>query len=114
MILAIEAYQLNCIPSCLLHWGKSMPCTMLTYSRVMQPSTVCQGMLNDCCRGQRLNEHIVIGAHGRLKNLLSKRQLDVSAIKILVFDEADIMLEVGSCLKLRHLHHAPAADSIAF
>ena len=55
-----------------------------------------KGCLSCWCRGQRLNEHIVIGAHGRLKNLLGKRQLDVSAIKILVFDEADIMLEVTS------------------
>ena len=37
----------------------------------------------------------MIGAHGRLKNLLSKRQLDVSAVRILVFDEADQMLEVS-------------------
>ena len=36
----------------------------------------------------------MIGAHGRLKNLLSKRQLDVSAVRILVFDEADQMLQV--------------------
>jgi len=37
----------------------------------------------------------VIGTHGKLKNWLSKRILDVSAIKILVFDEADQMLQVG-------------------
>ena len=47
------------------------------------------------CRGQKITEHIVIGTHGKLKNWLSKRTLDVAAIKILVFDEADQMLQVG-------------------
>lgn len=37
----------------------------------------------------------MIGTHGKLKNWLSKRTLDVAAIKILVFDEADQMLQVG-------------------
>lgn len=53
-----------------------------------------------CCRGQKISEHVVIGAHGKLKNWMSKRQLDVSAIKILVFDEADQMLEVGAALRV--------------
>lgn len=46
-------------------------------------------------RGQKITEQVVIGTHGKLKNWLSKRILDVSAIKILVFDEADQMLQVG-------------------
>ncbi len=46
-------------------------------------------------RGQKITEQVVIGTHGKLKNWLSKRILDVSGIKILVFDEADQMLQVG-------------------
>lgn len=42
-----------------------------------------------------MTEQVVIGTHGKLKNWLGKRTLDVSAIKILVFDEADQMLEVS-------------------
>ncbi|DBB13135.1 hypothetical protein WJX82_008599 [Trebouxia sp. C0006] len=44
-------------------------------------------------RGQKITQQVVIGTHGKLKNWLSKRILDVSAIKILVFDEADQMLQ---------------------
>jgi hypothetical protein len=36
---------------------------------------------------------VIIGTHGRLKNWVSKRQLDVDRISILVFDEADEMLK---------------------
>ena len=45
----------------------------------------------------------MIGAHGKLKNWMSKRQLDVSAVKILVFDEADQMLEVSAALTVASL-----------
>ncbi len=53
--------------------------------------------LDPCrCRNQKITEQIVIGTHGKLKNWLGKRTLDVSAVKILVFDEADQMLEVST------------------
>lgn len=44
-------------------------------------------------RNKKVTEQVVIGTHGKLKNWLGKRTLDVSAVKILVFDEADQMLE---------------------
>ena len=39
---------------------------------------------------------VVIGTHGRLKNWVSKRLLEVDAINILVFDEADEMLKADA------------------
>jgi hypothetical protein len=36
---------------------------------------------------------VVVGTHGTLKNLVSKRILLFRAIRILVFDEADEMLK---------------------
>jgi hypothetical protein len=39
---------------------------------------------------------VVIGTHGRLKNWVSKRLLDVSTVAILVFDEADEMLKADA------------------
>lgn len=42
---------------------------------------------------QRIKEQVVIGTHGKLKNWMSKRLLDVGHVNILVFDEADEMLK---------------------
>jgi len=39
--------------------------------------------------------HIVVGTPGRLKDLIQKQHLDISAIETLVLDEADRMLEMG-------------------
>ena len=46
------------------------------------------------CRNHRITEQVVIGTHGTLKNLTSKRILLFRHIRILVFDEADEMLKV--------------------
>jgi hypothetical protein len=40
---------------------------------------------------------VIIGTHGKLRDWMQKRVLDVRAIRILVFDEADEMLKVGRC-----------------
>ena len=53
---------------------------------------MCTSLL---CRNHRITEHVVIGTHGTLKNLLSKRILLFRHMCILVFDEADEMLKVG-------------------
>lgn len=42
------------------------------------------------------NAQVIIGTHGRLKNWVAKRQLDVDRICILVFDEADEMLKADA------------------
>jgi superfamily II DNA/RNA helicase len=39
---------------------------------------------------------VIVGTHGRLKNWVAKRQLDVDRICILVFDEADEMLKADA------------------
>ncbi|KAK9798531.1 hypothetical protein WJX73_010421 [Symbiochloris irregularis] len=44
-------------------------------------------------RNARVTEQIVIGAHGTLKNWVSKRVLNTERVAILVFDEADEMLK---------------------
>lgn len=42
-----------------------------------------------------MQEQIIIGTHGRLKTWFTRRFLDFGGIRILVFDEADQMLDVG-------------------
>jgi hypothetical protein len=42
----------------------------------------------------------MVGTHGQLKNLYSKRILKFQAVRIVVFDEADEMLKVGLPLAL--------------
>ena len=46
-------------------------------------------------RGLRANPHIIIGTPGRINDHLEQRTLDVSAVNILVLDEADRMLDMG-------------------
>ena len=40
---------------------------------------------------------VVVGTPGRLLDLADRRSLDLSHIKVLVLDEADEMLDLGSC-----------------
>ena len=51
-------------------------------------------------------DQVVIGTHGSLKNWVSKRILPLAAIRILVFDEADHMLQV-LCFWPSPLSNAP-------
>ena len=44
----------------------------------------------------------MVGTHGQLKNLYSKRILKFQGVRIVVFDEADEMLKV--CCKTRLSH----------
>ncbi len=49
----------------------------------------------------------MIGTHGKLKNWVSKRLLDLDGVVILVFDEADEMLKVGTgdgCVLMLWVH----------
>jgi ATP-dependent RNA helicase DeaD len=46
-------------------------------------------------RELRLGTHIVVGTPGRLLDLVTRRSLDLSRIKILVLDEADRLLDLG-------------------
>ena len=47
-------------------------------------------------RNHRITEQVMVGTHGLLKNLYSKRILKFQAVRIVVFDEADEMLKVCS------------------
>ena len=46
-------------------------------------------------RELRLGTHIVVGTPGRLLDLVTRRSLDLSSIKVLVLDEADRLLDLG-------------------
>jgi ATP-dependent RNA helicase DeaD len=46
-------------------------------------------------RELRLGTHIVVGTPGRLLDLVQRRTLDLSGIKMLILDEADRLLDLG-------------------
>eukprot|EP00879_Flechtneria_rotunda_P015545 GHRR01016256.1.p1 GENE.GHRR01016256.1~~GHRR01016256.1.p1 ORF type:complete len:459 (+),score=143.72 GHRR01016256.1:226-1602(+) len=69
---------------------------MAKYSGITSTSTAEEGADTAGARGRKLVEQVIIGTHGRLKNWVSKRQLDVDRISILVFDEADEMLKADA------------------
>lgn len=45
-------------------------------------------------RKSRVSDQVVIGTHGRLKDWVSKRMLQIDNIRILVYDEADEMMKM--------------------
>lgn len=45
-------------------------------------------------RRRKVEEQVVVGTHGKLKDWISRRMLNTRTMKILVFDEADEMLKV--------------------
>jgi ATP-dependent RNA helicase DeaD len=57
----------------------------------------CVGGMDPRLERQRLNAgcHIVVGTPGRLRDHLTRQQLDVSALRVVVLDEADEMLDLG-------------------
>lgn len=69
---------------------------MAKYTQITSTSTAEDGEDTGGARGRRLVEQVIIGTHGRLKNWVSKRQLDIDHICILVFDEADEMLKADA------------------
>ena len=46
-------------------------------------------------RALNVGAHIVVGTPGRLKDHIDRRNLDLSALKVVVLDEADEMLDMG-------------------
>ncbi len=46
-------------------------------------------------RNLRRHPHIIVGTPGRLLDLMRRGEIDISRIKYLVLDEADIMLDLG-------------------
>lgn len=55
--------------------------------------------------GEAVKKPVVVGTPGRTKDLIGKRQLDVTNLKVLVLDEADNMLDQqglgDQCLKVK-------------
>lgn len=71
------------------------------------------GIFSTCCvggtsivpqiRNLRRRNNFVIGTPGRLKDLIERRVLNLSKIKTLVLDEADVMLDMGFISDMRYL-----------
>lgn len=60
-------------------------------------------------RALNVGAHIVVGTPGRLKDHIDRRNLDLSALKVVVLDEADEMLDMGFREDLEYiLEQAPA------
>ena len=60
-------------------------------------------------RALNVGAHIVVGTPGRLKDHIDRRNLDLSALKVVVLDEADEMLDMGFREDLEFiLEQAPA------
>ena len=59
--------------------------------------TTCVGGMDARKEARALNHgiHIVVGTPGRLKDHIDRGNLDLSALKVLVLDEADEMLDMG-------------------
>lgn len=63
----------------------------------------------------RRNPNFVIGTPGRLKDLMSRRALDLSKFSVVVLDEADRMLDMGFIHDMRTiLGHLPAERQTLF
>ena len=54
-------------------------------------------------RGLRRKPNFVIGTPGRLKDLMERRELDLSKFQTVVLDEADRMLDMGFIQDMRHI-----------
>ncbi|KAL1916021.1 uncharacterized protein VTP21DRAFT_6025 [Calcarisporiella thermophila] len=57
------------------------------------PVTTCFAIKDSIARGQKIDQHIVVGTPGTVTDQIHKRQLDVRNVKIFVLDEADNMLD---------------------
>ena len=47
--------------------------------------------------------HIIVGTPGRIKKLVDKKDLNLDSLKVLVFDEADRLLEMGFISDINHI-----------
>ncbi len=67
------------------------------YGETNAKITTCVGGMDARKEARALNHgiHIVVGTPGRLKDHIDRGNLDLSALKVLVLDEADEMLDMG-------------------
>ncbi|PNW83108.1 hypothetical protein CHLRE_06g306850v5 [Chlamydomonas reinhardtii] len=67
---------------------------MAKYTNITSTSTASELEVGGSgLRRDPINEMVVVGTHGKLKNWVQKRLLDLDGVAILVFDEADEMLK---------------------
>lgn len=74
--------------------------------------TSCVGGMNmrDERRALDRKPHIVVGTPGRLRDHIERGSFDTSALKVVVLDEADQMLDLGFRDDLEHILDAAPAD----
>jgi ATP-dependent RNA helicase RhlE len=75
-------------------------------------SALCVGGMNidRQIRDLRRGPHVVIGTPGRLKDLIQRRELKLDAVKVLVLDEADRMLDMGFINDIRMIVEKTPSD----
>lgn len=75
-------------------------------------SAICVGGTNieRQIRDLRRRPHVIIGTPGRLKDLMKRRELSLSEIRVLVLDEADRMLDMGFIDDMREIIRQVPAD----
>lgn len=56
-------------------------------------------------RRSRIDDQVIVGTHGKLRNWINNRVLNMKAVRILVFDEADEMLKVTILLQRLRLFY---------
>lgn len=87
------------------------------------PVTTTYALKDSIPRGQKVNAHIVVGTPGTVMDLIRRRQLDTTHVRVFILDEADNMIDqqglgdhslrVKQCVSLWHLpfhallHHFP-------
>ena len=74
--------------------------------------TTCVGGMDPSRERRALSSgaHIVVGTPGRLRDHLERGALDVSALRVVVLDEADEMLDMGFREDLEHILDATPAE----
>jgi ATP-dependent RNA helicase DeaD len=65
-------------------------------------------------RGLQAGAHVVVGTPGRLRDLMERGALDLSAVRVVVLDEADEMLDLGFRDELEALLGAAPAKRRTF
>lgn len=79
---------------------------LLGFTRHLRIASVCAfggSNINRQIDALRRHQHFVIGTPGRLKDLIERRRLNLSAIRTVVLDEADRMLDMGFIHDMRSI-----------
>ena len=66
-----------------------------TYMKISVCTVIGGTNVGECKCNLQKNPHIVVGTPGRILDMINKRFLDTSKLKIMIFDEADEILSSG-------------------